>query len=251
MTAETRFRLTPQVVIGLFIVGFGLILTGDNLGWLDGERVLDWFWAVGFFAVGLLVFLGQARSSRLLGGLLMLVGLGLVADHFTWFRFNPWDWWPLALVVFGLMLITRAMGGPRETGASGAPSVFSAFAFWSGIRRRVAGPFQRADLSAIMGGVELDLRAAVPVGGEALLDVFAIWGGIEITVPPDWDVSNEAVAIMGGIDDKSGGPDRGRRVVAGLAATAPPEDRLSPISTGRPRLVLRGFAIMGGVEIKS
>ena len=51
--------------------------------------------------------------------------------------------------------------------------------------------FRRADLTAIMGGVEVDLRGA-STGQEAVIDVFAWWGGIEITVPPDWAVSNRS-----------------------------------------------------------
>jgi predicted membrane protein len=79
-----------------------------------------------------------------------------------------------------------------------------------------------------MGGVELDLRSAGTGGQEAIIDVFVWWGGVEITVPPDWAVSNQVVAIMGGADDKSTGT-----------------------QDARNRLVVRGFVVMGGVEIKT
>ena len=55
-----------------------------------------------------------------------------------------------------------------------------------------------------------------------------MWGGIEITVPPDWAVDNHIVPIMGGVVDKSTGTQ---------AATH--------------RLHLRGVVLMGGVEIKT
>ena len=71
------------------------------------------------------------------------------------------------------------------------------------------------------------LDRASTANGEAIIDVFAMWGGIEIKVPPDWAVSNQAMAIMGGIEDKS-----------------------QATSDARQRLVIRGFALMGGVEIK-
>jgi len=58
--------------------------------------------------------------------------------------------------------------------------------------------------------------------------VFAWWGGIEIIVPPDWAVSNQAVAFMGGVDDSTSGT-----------------------QDSRYRLVVRGFVVMGGVEIKT
>ena len=47
-------------------------------------------------------------------------------------------------------------------------------------------------------------------------------------MPPDWAVSNQMMAIMGGVEDKSTGTQ---------GATN--------------RLVLRGFVLMGGVEVKT
>ena len=58
--------------------------------------------------------------------------------------------------------------------------------------------------------------------------MFAWWGGIEITVPPDWAVSNQVVVFMGGVDDSSSGT-----------------------QDARNRLVVRGFVVMGGAEIKT
>jgi hypothetical protein len=54
-------------------------------------------------------------------------------------------------------------------------------------------------------------------------------GGIEIRVPEDWTVVSHIVPLMGGVDDK----------------TRPPQ------GASAHYLTLRGFAIMGGVEIKN
>jgi hypothetical protein len=88
--------------------------------------------------------------------------------------------------------------------------------------------FRRADLFAFMGGCEIDLRKAA-INGEAVVDVFCMWGGIEIRVPEDWTVVSRIVPLMGGVEDKTRPPQ---------AATA-------------HRLTLRGMALMGGVEIKN
>lgn len=231
------FRLTPQALVGLCIVVFGLILTGDNLGWLDADRWLR-FYPFVIVLFGLVKALSsRTRSGQLFGGVFVLIGLALAVEILTEWHIHIWDWWPLALVALGLVMVLRTRQGRHDGELGVSPGEFSqtaessvsAFAFWSGVRRRVASPaFRRADLTAIMGGVELDLRPATTAGGEAVIDVFAMWGGVEITVPADWHVVNEAMAIMGGIDDKSTGSQGAQN-----------------------RLVLRGFAIMGGVDIKT
>lgn len=235
MTAESRdgIRLTPQVILGLCIVLFGVALTLDNLGWMDAGRILR-FWPLAIVAVGLTkVLQSSTTSGRVLGVFMMLVGVALLGDVLD--IFEVWAWWPIVLIALGLVTISRAFGSSKRLATmmpgvpSGADSVLSEFAFWSGVQRKVTSPaFRQADLTAIMGGIEIDLRQAGTAGGECVIDVFAMWGGIEIRVPPDWAVSNQIVPIMGGAEDKSTG---------------------TQASTNR--LILRGVAIMGGVEIKT
>jgi predicted membrane protein len=79
-----------------------------------------------------------------------------------------------------------------------------------------------------MGGCEIDLRQA-QINGEAAIDVFAMWGGIEIRVPEDWTVISRVTPLMGGFEDKT-------RPLQGA---------------GTHRLVVRGFILMAGVEVKN
>jgi LiaF transmembrane domain len=255
VATDTRFRVTPQVVIGLLIVAWGLTLTAGNVGWIeDTNRLLRWFWPLGLLSVGLVLLLGQReRSGKLFGGLLVLFGLASLADRLDYWIFNPFNWWPLLLVFFGFLLISRSRGGVTRDGQlDSTDSTLSTFAFWSGVRRRITGVFRRADLTAIMGGIEIDLRPAT-ITGDAVIDIFAMWGGIDLTVPPDIDISNEIVAIMGGVDDKTGGTSLGdgRKVMGGIGKFGSSSDPVPGMTPGRPRIILRGFAIMGGVEIKS
>ena len=238
-------RMTPQVVLGLLIVVFGLALTADNLGWMEAGAILR-YWPLALVALGLAkLFQSDSRSGQIFGGLIVLLGASLTADSVFRIRVHIWDWWPLAIVGFGILIMTRAFGGrpgakaacTRFGGEPGVPDTvapsadaeISEFAMWSGIQRRIASPaFKRGDLTAIMGGIEVDLRQAATANGEATIDVFALWGGIEITVPPDWNVSNRVTPIMGGAEDSSTGT-----------------------QAARNRLIVRGFAIMGGIEIKT
>jgi predicted membrane protein len=224
-----RFRVTPQVVLGGLIVLFGGILMADNLGVTEARNILR-FWPVGLVIVGAMkLFSGVGRSGRVGGGLLLVVGLGLTAEHVLGFPISFDDWWPVVLIAFGLLVILRGRPMGPEGIAATEDQRFSEFATWAGKQRRVATPnFRHADLTAIMGGIEVDFRGAATATGEAVVDVFVMWGGIEIWVPPDWAVSNEVSPLMGGVEDRSTGAQ---------GATH--------------RLTVRGFVLMGGLEIKT
>ena len=231
--AAPGFRLTPQAVLGVLIVGLGLLLTADNFNLIDADQVLR-FWPMVFVAVGLTKLVqSDTTAGQFFGGVLAVVGVTMIVDEFWAIDLDIDRMWPLALVVAGGFIVYRAARGESACGSEGpatSDSQISEFAFWSGkVRKNAAPAFRRADLTAVMGGVELDLRGASTASGqEAIIDVFVWWGGVEITVPPDWAVSNQVVAIMGGADDSSTGT----------------QDATN-------RLIVRGFCIMGGVEIKT
>ena len=122
---------------------------------------------------------------------------------------------------------TFTESAPRRSGHDN--SSISVVAIMAGVTRgNNSSSFRRADLLAFMGGCEIDLRKAA-INGEAVIDIFCMWGGIEIRVPEDWTVVTHIVPIMGGVEDK----------------TRPPQAATSH------RLTLRGMALMGGVEIKN
>lgn len=94
-------------------------------------------------------------------------------------------------------------------------------------RWRIGG---KTNAIAIMGGCDMDLRRAEIEGPEIEITAFAFWGGIEITVPEGIDVELRGFSFMGG---------RSLRL------------RDVPIVPGSPRIIVRGFAVMGGIEVKS
>jgi hypothetical protein len=103
------------------------------------------------------------------------------------------------------------------------------FALMAGVRRQVTGAFAGAEATAIMGGVELDLRYAQMDGDQVTIDTFALWGGIEIWVPPHWNIVSQGLPLMASFEDKTHVTNPGHG----------------------PRLVIRGVAVMGSVEIKN
>jgi hypothetical protein len=220
--------VTPHALFGLAAIVIGLLLTADNLQLLDAGQVLR-YWPVALLVAGLALVVQPAERSghRLVGWALAGLGGWMSLAVLLGLRVRIWDWWPLVFVAVGVSLILRARSS--TVGPSGDPQAISAVAFWSGVERRIASPaFRRAELTAIMGGIEVDLRAARTAGGEAVIDVFVMWGGVEITVPPDWSVTNAANVVMGGIEDKSAG-----------------------LQDATNHLTIRGLVLMGGVEVKT
>ncbi len=80
-----------------------------------------------------------------------------------------------------------------------------------------------------MGGGELDLRQAA-IQDEAVIQVFALWGGYEIQVPPHWNVSLEVLPLLAGAEDKRTQHER---------------------RDGAPTLRIKGVVIMGSIEVKT
>ena len=225
-----RARLTPQLLLGLLIIGAGILFTLENLGWLEAHDYAR-YWPLGLVAIGLLK-LWQSRDGMggAFGGFIFtLAGMWLLLEQTAVIRISFRDMWPLLLVFFGVYLVWQGVNGRRRTLSGDSNSSINAVAILGGVvRGNNSRSFRGGDLTAIMGGCEIDLRQAA-INGDAVLEVFALWGGIEIRVPEDWTVSTRVGALLGGVEDK----------------TRPPQGATAH------RLTLRGFAIMGGVEVKN
>jgi class 3 adenylate cyclase len=83
---------------------------------------------------------------------------------------------------------------------------------------------------AVMGGCNLDLRTAEIESPEVVITAFAFWGGIQVTVPEGFDVALEGFSFMGGRSIKL---------------------RDVPLVPGSPRIRIRGFSIMAGIDVRS
>lgn len=228
---ETRsgFRLTPQILVGLVLVVIGVLFTLDTLDIAETSRYVR-VWPAALILFGV-VKVGQTRTAPgyVAGAFWILVGSWLLADNLGFRTPEFWEVWPALLVVAGIVLIVQALRGPASRAPADAEPAIHLVAIMSGVVRRSASKvFRRAEATAIMGGCKIDLRDAEPPPEGATIDTFAFWGGIEILVPPGWQIDNRVLALMAGVEDRTQGG-------------APP---------GAPRLTIRGVAVMAGIEIK-
>jgi hypothetical protein len=229
-----RPRITSQVLIGLMAIAVGVIFTLDNLEIINSRDYLQ-YWPAALVAGGLLK-LWNARSDGhgWFGGLALLgIGSYMLIARIIYIQISGREIFPLFLVCLGGYLVWRGFGGRRHARAPDGHSRFSGLAIMGGVSRRSnSQTFEGADLTAIMGGCEIDLRqASIAPGTEAVIDVFALWGGIDLKVPADWTVVIRAIPLMGGVEDK----------------TSP----VQPPPTPEKRLIVSGIVAMGGVVVKN
>lgn len=222
---------TPKLVFGIAIIVAGLLLTLDNLV-PDHEifRTAFKFWPV------ILIVMGYAKirseHEQNVGGY-VLVAAGLFGLLVT-FGFRHFEDFigPAILLTAGIFIVTKALQQHRSVPPElkGSSAFVACSAIFSGCKRRPVGLFKGAELTAIFGGFELDTRQAELEQGSARIDVFVLFGGGEIRVPEGWEVQNQASAIFGGIDDKT---------------------PAHALASNRPRILLTGLVLFGGVEIKA
>ena len=235
---NTEGSVPVRMIFGLLVAALGAIFLAENLGFVEGRELLRRFWPAAFVALGVAVLLQpESRgSSRYWGFVPVLAGVWIFAYQEEWIEVDFWDlFFPGVLLLFGASLVWRSYHGPRERPArDGDPDAYvRAFAVMAGNEiRSTSTAFRGGDLGAFMGGVVLDLTAAKMEGNEAVIDTFAMWAGIEIKVPPGWRVVSKVVPLMGAFEDKT-----------------PPPIRVSDAAPAKTLLV-RGFVVMGGIEVK-
>ncbi len=220
---------SPRLILGLAIAVLGSLMLLDNLNVIEADPLYRYFLPGVLLAVGLSVLVQGS-----IWGWVWIVGGGWVlAEKLDLVELSFFQLFlPAVLLLVGGSLVYRTFVRPRTSapGPDDPASYVRAFAVMSGNERRgIASTFRGGDLAAFMGGVTLDLRQAKMTPEGAVLDAFAFWGGIEIKVPESWQVRGEVIPLMGGFEDKT------RPKPGAVEGT----------------LVIRGFAIMGGVEVSN
>ncbi len=218
------------LVIGSLIAIYGLGLLADNLGLGDVRRYMRNAWPAVLVIVGIVLLIRRDQSHGhfgFWGTVCIFGGLWAYASQRDWINVNFWAvFGPTLLVLLGASFVYRALH-TRPDGAS--ESHIHSFAVLSGNELKpTSTPFEGADLGSVLGGVVLDLTGSQMAGDRATVDVFTVMGGIEIFVPRDWNVTTKVVSFMGACVDK----------------------RRPPTTPATKTLIVRGFALLGGIDIK-
>lgn len=219
-----------RLLLGLTVVALGVLFLLDSAGTLDAGQTIGDYWPLLFVAAGLLTL--AERPPAVMRGWL-LIGLGALLLLFTADVIEQSAWayvWPALIMGVGVLIIVRWAGRTIPAGASGEDVIRATAVFGGSELASAARQFEGAWLTAICGGITLDLRDAQLAPEGASVNATVAFGGIDILVPKGWRISVRSTPIFGGVEDKT--------------------DQSEPPAPDAPTLHIDALTVFGGVDIK-
>ena len=216
---------TPNSIVGLALVALGSVLLLDRLGMAAAIDLLKYWPALLVLFGASVVLQSLRRRDPAVPQQAPVVSPGFV----------------LIVVLFALLMSQggRVGGNTQRTSGEDQMNLVGVMGHASGTS--TASDFEGARIGGVMGRSTLDLRQAmIPPGEEAFVEVFVLMGKAVVRIPDGWTVDTSALPVMGEVED----------LRFPRAATPAPGDAIEATGTP-PRLVLRGFVMMGKVEIQS
>ena len=238
---------------GLVVLGIGVVFLLKNIG----VNIPGWLmnWHILLVPLGLLI--GYKLNYRGFTWIIMIIlGVVFMAED-IFIRDLSHYYFAVIFMVLGIYLIVRPKGAsrfknrwrrkmryaaPESAGKlddSGGfvyrdkvdNDILDSVDIFGGSHQKIYSKnFKGGDAVAIFGGSDLNFTQA-DFEGQITLDVVAIFGGLKIIIPPDWEVKSEVTTIFGGIDDKRS---------------------VGPINPGSGKLlIINGVALFGGVDIRN
>jgi Domain of unknown function (DUF5668) len=184
-----------RLLLGAIVVALGILFLLDAAGVLNADKAIDQWWPIVILAAGVLTL--AERPPSLVRGT-VLTGAGVVLLLFTTdlLEEDAWDYvWPALL---GLLIIAR-WHGRTIVGANG-DDVIRSTAFFGGPKlASTSRSFRGAWLTAVFGGITLDLRDAALSPEGASIDKTDHSRQLPADAPT---LHVDALTVLGGVDIK-------------------------------------------------
>lgn len=218
---------------GLLLVALGLIFGLNALGLTNINVFFDGWWTL-FIIVpcGFALFRERDKTGSLIG-LAIGVALLLACQDILSFSLIRKLLLPAILVIVGLAILAKGISGDRgakrfmdehkdDIGSGEFCSTFS------GQKLRFDNEyFGGAKLTAVFGGIDLDLTGAL-ITEDVMIDATAIFGAIDIIVPANYRVRTCSNSIFGGVS----------------------EEVKHSSNEGQVTVYVKGNCVFGGVSVK-
>lgn len=211
-----------QIVWGLAILALGVIFGGNALGIFNINVFFDGWWTL-FIIVPSVVslFTEKEKISSLVfiaaGVLLLLAAQDVFSFEVAWKAILA-----TVLIAIGISIVIKSIFRGKNDkevekkieDLKDDKVMDSQMAAFSGTDRVYNDEvFSGANLMAVFGGVDLDLRKA-KFTKDTVIKAFCMFGGIDIKVPEDVQVKIKSGFIFGGIsDERKGDTDKGKYTI--------------------------------------
>ncbi len=147
------------------------------------------------------------RSNSGSGGVLIIIGavfLSATLGIVNWGRI--WRFWPVLLILAGLQIIYQSRGKSglfTRANRTSDDNYFSFSAIFAGNSHKITSQELRGgDSLALFGGVDIDLTTARPIADKCTLSLTALFGGIDLVVPDNWELVVSGTPIFGSVENK-------------------------------------------------
>lgn len=221
--------MKSKILFGLLFVAVGVIYGLQELGMItDIGLTANVIFPTIMIVVGLIILFNN--HNIIFGGIVTFLGLvNLLND---WYPQLNKIIFPGILVIIGIEIllggIFKRIARPRDNLSIDSNDEINAIAVLGGVEKQVVSQnFKGGKADAFLGGVVLDLTE-IKLTSDAIIDVNAFMGGIEIKLPSNIRIRSDVNGFLGGVEIKH-------------KSTEP---------TGEYTLILRGTAVLGGIEVK-
>jgi predicted membrane protein len=213
-----------RAFLGILLVLVGAVFILNN--YIDIFSSLSAWWPMLIILIGVVQI--AKRSAALLtsltiiaaGAVFLAMNLGYIPGRLLF---------PIALILVGCWFIFNRVIGQHKYVDEDRLNHFILF---SGLEtRNITQNFTGGSIAAIFGGAEIDLRNATLSEQGAELELTAVFGGVEISVPQNWKVQITGVPLFGGWENRTRFTNEG--------------------GTNSPLFKIRCLALFGGAEVKN
>lgn len=216
---------------GIVLVIIGLVFLLDNLDVIPyyvPQYIFKWE------SILIIIGIGMLSTGRRAGvGFILVGGFFLVPDLFYIPGFYPGDWWPVVLVAVGISIILKDRNGGSFNSDTSDDNYLDEISIFGGSKKVFTSPaLTGGKITSVFGGSEINLTHCDLAPGRNLIDVFFVFGGSSLIVPADWNVKVKVTSIFGGFSDER-------------------NPSVGAIESNEKELVIKGFVMFGGGEIKS
>lgn len=209
-------KRVKEVIIGVVVLLLGVLLLLKSLGVIDSFNIFfDGWWTL-FIIVPAIIGLVTDKDKTtdliaLIVGVLLLLGARDIVSYKMIGKLIL----PIIIIIIGLSLIftsffkPKAMKSIEETDKEGRTHYTAIFA---GQEHKITDDYKGSNVTAIFGGVDLDLRKA-KITEDLVIKPVCIFGGADIFLPDNVKVKITSSSIFGGVEDKRNNDNEGKHTI--------------------------------------